>query len=132
MKITIPELIKSAVKAAEFAHAEYSEFPVGAALLTNNDLIYSGCNIESSSFGLTLCAERVALVKALSEGLYDFHSIVIYAQKADFCPPCGACRQLLFDYAPGINVILTDGKQYKSYKLKDLFPVAFEDSRLKK
>ena len=130
MKINIPELIAHAIKIADNAQATYSGFPVGAALLSTKNQIFTGCNVESSSYGLSICAERVALVKALSEGVQDFHTIVIYAEKADFCPPCGACRQLLFDYAPKINVILTNGKEYHSYKLKDLLPNAFEASKL--
>lgn len=132
MNINIPELIDSAKKAAGFSQAKYSHFPVGAALLSNKGKIIIGCNVESSSYSLSICAERVALTKALSEGILDFHSIAIFAEKADFCPPCGACRQLLLDYAPNINIILTDGKQYNSYKLKELLPHAFEDSQLNK
>ena len=132
MKTNIPELINAAKKAARFSQAKYSNFPVGAALLSNNNNVFLGCNVESSSFGLSICAERVALTKALSEGILDFHSIVIYAEKADFCPPCGACRQLLLDYAPDINIILTNGEKYNSYKLKELLPHAFEDSQLNK
>lgn len=130
MQINFPELIAHAKKAAGNAQAKYSNFPVGVALLSANNLTFTGCNVESSSYGLSICAERVALAKALSEGITDFHTIVIYAEKAEYCPPCGACRQLLFDYAPEINVILTNGKEYQSYKIKDLLPHAFEASKL--
>ena len=105
---------------------------MGVALLSNGGEIILGCNVESSSYGLSICAERVALAKAISEGILDFSYIVIYAEKADYCPPCGACRQLLYDYCPNITVILTDGEKYNSYKLTDLLPHAFEESKLKK
>ena len=124
------KMLLAAKEARKFSQAKYSNFKVGAALLTNNDEIYSGCNVESSSYSLTICAERVALTKALSEGITEFKAIAIAARDGEFCPPCGACRQLLFDYAPDIDVILTNGKDIKSYKLKELLPVAFEDSQL--
>ena len=128
----IQNLINSAIKASEFAKAQYSDFPVGAALITSDNTVFTGCNVESSSFSLTICAERVALVKALSEGFTSFKRIAIYAKNADYCPPCGACRQLLFDYAPDLEIILTDGVKYKSYRLRDILPEAFEESKLKK
>ena len=131
MKKDISNLIEEAKKAAGNAKALYSKFPVGAALLSKTNKVYLGCNIESSSYGLSMCAERVALFKALSENELNFDSIIIYAPKANYCPPCGACRQLLFDYAPDLMVILTDGKNYKLYPLKDLLPEAFEQSQLK-
>ncbi len=131
MEDGIKKLISEAQAAVNHSHATYSNFRVGAALSTKDHKIIRGANVESSSFGLTICAERVALVKALSEGIENFDSIAIYAEKADFCPPCGACRQLLYDYAPDLSVILTDGKDYKVYKLKELLPHAFENSQLK-
>jgi len=130
LKPTIAELIGEAKKASTLSQAKYSNFPVGVALLSNNRKVILGSNVESSSYGLSICAERVALVKALSEGILDFRSITIYAEKVDYCPPCGACRQLLYDYCPNITVILTDGTDYKSYKLKELLPHAFEESKL--
>lgn len=123
-------LIKIAKDAIKFAQAKYSNFKVSAVLLTSTNEIFTGVNVESSSLGLTICAERVALVKALSEGYSTFTSIVIYAEQKQFCPPCGACRQLLLDYAPQLNIILTDGTNYKTYKLKDLLPVAFSKDYL--
>jgi cytidine deaminase len=132
VKIDIPHLINIAVDASKKSQAKYSEFPVGAALIAKNNNVFYGCNIESSSYSLTICAERVALVKALSEGTTQFHTIVIFARKAAFCPPCGACRQLLYDYAPNLQIILTDGKEYKTYNIKELLPHAFEESQLSK
>lgn len=127
----IQNLIKKPGKHLVSRNAGIPVFPVGAALESEHK-VYSGCNIESSSYSLTICAERVALAKALSEGDTSFKRIVIYAAKADFCPPCGACRQLLYDYAPELQVILTDGKNHQTYNLSDLLPIAFEESKLKK
>jgi cytidine deaminase len=132
LKPNITKLIREAKKASTFSQAKYSNFPVGVALFSNNGEVILGCNVESSSFGLSICAERVALTKALSEGIVDFHSIIIYASNAEYCPPCGACRQLLYDYCPNITVILTNGKEYNSFKLKELLPYAFEESKLKR
>jgi cytidine deaminase len=124
------DLVRAARKARSFSQARYSQFKVGAALLTANDQIISGCNIESSSYGLTICAERVALTKALSEGITDFKAIAIAAVDGSFCTPCGACRQFLHDYAPHIDVILTDGSDEKIIPLAELLPLAFDDSQL--
>lgn len=125
-------LISKAKEARKLARARYSNFKVGAALLTGNSEIFTGCNIESSSYGLTICAERVALTKALSEGRDNFKAIAIYAKDGAFCPPCGACRQLLYDYAPDIDIVLSDGKINKIIKLKELLPFAFDDTQLGK
>ena len=125
-------LISKAKEARNLAQARYSSFKVGAALLAENNEIFTGCNVESSSYGLTICAERVALTKALSEGTSKFKAIAIYAKDGSICPPCGACRQLLYDYAPEIDVILSDGKKQQIIKLKELLPFAFDDSQLGK
>jgi len=113
------------------SRAPYSNFSVGAALETSQGEIITGCNIESSSYGLTICAERVALVKALSQGKTDFKSITIVGPYDDYCPPCGACRQFLYDYAPDLIVNLTDGSNVKTVGLKELLPLAFEKTKLK-
>ena len=128
----ISQLIKLATQAREYAQAPYSGFRVGAALETPDGKIITGCNVESSSYGLTICAERVALAKALSEQILNFSRIAIVGPRGDFCPPCGACRQLLYDYAPDLFVVLWDGKETRTYTLKDLLPVAFEASKLSK
>ena len=96
-KNQVTHLIQSALMARSFSQAKYSNFKVGAALETLDGEIITGCNIESSSYGLTICAERVALTKALSEGKLNFHRMAIVGPDNDFCPPCGACRQLLYD-----------------------------------
>ena len=130
MKENNSQLIKTAVNAVKFSQAKYSKFRVGAVLVSEDGQEFTGCNIESSSYSLTICAERVALVKALSEGNTKFTKIVVFAEKAEFCPPCGACRQLLFDYAHDLQVILTDGKEHRTYTLKELLPIAFEETKL--
>jgi cytidine deaminase len=129
---SLKKLIDAARIAGEKAYAPYSGFSVGAALESAQGEIITGCNVESSSYGLTICAERVALVKALSEGKPDLKAIAIVGPYDDFCPPCGACRQMLYDYAPDLVVVLTDGTSIEQIQLKDLLPVAFEKTRLKK
>ena len=126
------KLIQQAYKAREFSQAKYYGFTVGAALESRDGRVFSGCNVESSSYGLTICAERVALVKALSEGITEFTAIAIVGPHEAHCPPCGACRQLLYDYAPDIEIIMTDGSVEQRIKLKELLPLAFEETRLKK
>ncbi len=124
----VEELIARALEAKKHAAAPYSHFAVGAALLDRDGTIYTGCNVESSSYGLTLCAERVALGKALSEGARHFVALAIVTDLEDFCPPCGACRQLLWDYAPELEVILaTPSGARRHYQLRELFPQAFDD-----
>jgi cytidine deaminase len=130
-KISNEQLIQKAKEYQKNSTAKYSNFKVGAALLDNNDEIHGGCNVESSSYGLTICAERVALTKALSEGVRTFKKIAIIGPKNDFCSPCGACRQLLYDYCPDLEIILTNNKDIKSIKLKKLLPLAFEEKNLK-
>lgn len=129
-KSNYDQLIDAAKEARAFSQAKYSNFKVGAALLTEDEKVITGCNVESSSYGLTICAERVALTKALSEGKTKFKAIAISAVDGLFCSPCGACRQLLFDYAPKIDVILTDGQKSEIIKLKKLLPYAFDDKQL--
>jgi len=125
-------LIQAASEMRKFSQVKYSDFAVGAALLTTDGEIITGCNVESSSFGLTICAERVALTKALSEGKLKFSHIAVVGPSKNYCPPCGACRQLLYDYAPEIEIILTNGEAIKAMPLKELLPLAFEDTQLRK
>jgi cytidine deaminase len=127
------KLVRLADEARRYSQAKYSDFSVGAALLTIDGEIITGCNVESSSFGLTICAERVALTKALSEGRSHFTHIAIVGPAEDYCPPCGACRQLLYDYAPDIRIILCNKKKdIKIISLKELLPMAFEETNLRK
>ncbi len=130
--MTRGELIQEAIEAQKGAIATYSHFNVGAALLTKSGKVYKGINIESSSYSLTICAERVALFKALSEGERDFDSIAIVADADELCPPCGACRQVLWDFAPDLKVILANKKgDLKEYGLRELLPAAFDQNFLK-
>ena len=129
--ITNEQLIQTAKKYQNNSSAKYSNFKVGAALLDYENNIHGGCNVESSSYGLTICAERVALTKAISEGINSFTRIAIVGPNNDFCPPCGACRQLLYDYAPDLEIILTNNQDLKILKLRELLPLAFEEKKLK-
>jgi len=114
------------------AHAPYSNFRVGAALETTSGRIYSGCNIESSSYGLTMCAERTAIFKAVSEGERNFRAIAVVADDPDFTPPCGACRQVLLDLAGNIDIIMVNGRgKVRREKLKSLLPMAFTHKHLR-
>jgi cytidine deaminase len=121
-------LIAAAVKARQRAVAPYSQFRVGAALLTRSGKIISGANVESASYGLTCCAERVALFKALTEGEKDFVAVAVVA-RADGGPmPCGACRQLLAEYAATAQVFVADSRRpkvIKEFTVRELLPGAF-------
>lgn len=124
-------LVAAAIAAKHKALAPYSKFRVGAAVMTAQGKIFDGCNIESSSYGLTCCAERVALFKALSEGESDFVSVAVAADTEDFCTPCGACRQVLWDYARRARVILVNANSdTKEFALAELLPQAFDDHLL--
>ena len=119
------ELSAVALKAMENAHAHYSNFKVGAALLSKSGKIYTGSNVESSSYGLTICAERVALVKALSEGESEFEAIAVVTESG--ASPCGACRQLLWDYTKDIPVYVSDLEgNITEHNLSDLLTHPFE------
>jgi cytidine deaminase len=123
-------LVATATGARARAHARYSGFRVGAALETSDGFIVSGCNIENATYGLTLCAERVALVKALSDGHTGFTRIVIVADTTDPTPPCGPCRQLLWEYCGDIDVILANlERTTATLRLSALLPMPF-DGRL--
>jgi cytidine deaminase len=119
-------LVELATQARDRAIAPHSQFRVGASLLCNDGKIFTGCNIESSSYGLTICAERVAVFKALSEGERQFIRIVVVADTEPLTTPCGACRQVLWDFCGDIDVIMAnlDG-QSKLVKLNTLFPEPF-------
>lgn len=125
------ELIKAAKRASLLAIAPYSGFKVGAALLSKTGIIFTGCNIEVSSYSLTICAERVALFKALSEGEREFDRMAIYAETENFCPPCGACRQVIWDFARDLTIVLINKKnEQREIKIADLYPDAFDDKYL--
>lgn len=124
-------LVDAAVSARENARASFSGFRVGAAIEDAEGRLHTGCNIENATLGLTVCAERVALFKALSEGLRTFRRIAIATDSETLTPPCGACRQLLWEFCGDVEVILANlrGKT-ESLRLKDLFPRPFDASSL--
>ena len=123
-------LIAAARSARERAHAAFSHFKVGAALETNDGRIVTGCNIENASYGLTICAERVAIFKALSEGHRTFTRLVVVADTNDPTPMCGACRQIVWEFAGDIEVILANLQEEKArHRMRALLPLPF-DARL--
>ena len=120
------ELMQKAIEMLKRAYVPYSHFPVGAALECEDGAVYTGCNIENSSYSLTLCAERTAAVKAVSEGHRSFRRIAIYADSESWCTPCGACRQFLAEFSPDMEVLCAKaGDRYVSYKLSELLPHGF-------
>jgi cytidine deaminase len=127
-----PALAALARAAMKHSYSPYSHFRVGAALLTRKGKIYTGCNIENSSYGLTVCAERTALFKAVSEGEKQFIAIAIASDEDAFTPPCGACRQVIMDLAGEIDIVLAkkDGS-VKILRTGDLLPLPFGIDNLK-
>ena len=125
-------LVKKATEAQKYSHAPYSNLHVGAAMLTASGKIYTGCNIENSSFSLTICAERTAIFKAISNGERKFKAIAVNSDKIDLIPPCGACRQVLLDLAGDIDVVLSDKKgKITVTKLSILLPASFNNQIFK-
>ncbi len=120
------ELIDVAKKARKNAYAPYSKFKVGAALLTKSGKVFTGCNVENSSFGASMCAERVAVFKAVSEGEREFEAIAVVTDTDDPAMPCGMCRQVLSEFSMDIEVYAAnlDGK-VKTTTLRELLPYAF-------
>jgi len=128
VKINAAKLIRAAARARKQAVAPYSKFRVGAALLTRSGEIITGANVESASYGLTCCAERVALFKALTEGKKDFVAVAVVARVSGGAMPCGACRQLLAEYAPDARVFVADSQALTSareFGVAELLPGAF-------
>nr|WP_296010716.1 cytidine deaminase [uncultured Treponema sp.] len=130
-KILIEKLIKKAIEMLNFSYVPYSNFHVGAALLTSEGEIYTGCNIENAAYGPSNCAERTAIFKAVSEGKKDFEAIAIVGGKngkiEDFCPPCGVCRQVLAEFCKkDFEIILAKSTdEYKIMTLEQLLPESF-------
>lgn len=127
-KVDSRRLVRAALKAREKSCAPYSKFQVGAALLTHDGKIIGGANVESASYGLTCCAERIALFKALTEGHADFAAIAVVAAWDGGPMPCGACRQLLAEYAPDATVFIADSRKpnaIREYCVTSLLPKAF-------
>ena len=125
-------LVAAAVGARAHARADFSTFKVGAAIETADGTIITGCNIENATYGLTVCAERVAMFKAISEGHRAFARIAVVADTQAPTPPCGACRQVLWEFGGDLEVVLANlSGQQGIYRLKDLFPLPFDRSKLK-
>lgn len=123
-------LIESAVKAKEKAYAPYSNFKVGAALLGESGRIYTGCNVENASYGLTICAERTACVKGVSSGETKFTHLAVAADLENMTAPCGACRQFLLEFNPKMRILLIGVDEYIEIELKELLPRAFGPEHL--
>ena len=121
------KLIAAAKRARLRAHEPYSHFKVGAAVETADGQIFTGCNIENSTYGLTVCAERVAIFKAVSEGHKKFTRIAVATDTEKLTPPCGACRQIIWEFCGDIEIILANLKgRTKSYPTRKLFPKPFD------
>lgn len=123
--MTNEELIQYAKQAANYAYAPYSQFYVGAALLTTEGKLYTGCNIENASYGATNCAERTAIFKAVSEGERSFEKIAVIAKNGSTAYPCGICLQVMSEFMPDITILLEENNCIVSYQLKDLLPKGF-------
>jgi len=124
-------LIEAAKQARENAHAPYSNFRVGAALRATSGRIFGGCNVENATYGLTVCAERVAIFKAISEGERGFDAISVVTDTDTLTAPCGACRQLIWEFCGDVPVILANLKgKTEVIRMRDLFPKPFDSSKL--
>src|SRR5262245_23353552 len=125
-------LLQAALHSRLNAHSPYSRFQVGAALEDSSGRIHTGCNVENASYGLTICAERNAVFKAVSEGAREFVRIAVAADTSPLTPPCGACRQVLAEFCTDLEIILVNpGGQSEIFRLKDLLPRAFHGSFIK-
>ena len=124
-------LVEAAIRARENAHAPFSGFKVGAAVEDESGRIYAGCNVENATYGLTMCAERVAMFKAISEGARKFRRVAVVADTETLTPPCGACRQVLWEFCGDVEIVLANlaGKT-ETLRLGALFPRAFDGSFL--
>ena len=125
--MTEQELCQTAVKMLDMAYVPYSHFPVGAALECSDGTVFTGCNVENAAFGSTICAERTALLKAVSEGhREDWVAIAIAGRGEDYCWPCGSCRQMLYEFAPDLRVLAARGDgDYQAVSLAELLPHGF-------
>ncbi|MCX7732827.1 MAG: cytidine deaminase [candidate division WOR-3 bacterium] len=122
---TVRRLLTAAQRAARRAYAPYSGFPVGAAVLTAGGKVYSGANVENGSYGLTVCAERIAVFKAVNAGVRQIKAILVYTPTDNFTPPCGACLQVLSEFANEAVIILACRQGTRQLKLSNLLPLQF-------
>lgn len=134
--ITDRELMQAAQEARKNSYSPYSHFRVGAALLTRAGKVYTGCNIENAAYSPTNCAERTAIFKAVSEGEREFTKLAIVGgmegETADFCAPCGVCRQVIAEFCPpDFPVLLGSPEKFSEYKMSELLPYSFTDKDLK-
>ena len=131
--MTDRELVQAAWSMLERAYVPYSGFPVGAALLCADGSVFTGCNVENAAYGSTICAERTALLKAVSEGHRDdWQAMAIVGRGADYCWPCGACRQMLYEFAPDLKLLVARGDgDFVTTTLGELLPHAFGPKSLK-
>lgn len=124
-------LLEAALRARENAHAPFSKFKVGAAVEDDSGRIHTGCNVENATYGLTVCAERVAVFKGVSEGARRFRRVAVAADTEVLTPPCGACRQILWEFCGDVEVILVNLQgRTERFRLKDLLPRPFDASFL--
>lgn len=119
-------LIEKARGAMQKAYAPYSKFRVGVALLTRDGKIFTGCNVENASYSLTICAERIAIFKAVSEGYRDFDILLLLSDNGDFTPPCGACRQVMAEFGDFRVILVNKDNEFREYSVSDLLPVRFD------
>ena len=124
--MTKNHLFEKAKEVSRKAYAPYSNYKVGAALLTKSGKVYTGCNIENSSYGLTNCAERTAVFKAVSEGEMEFEEMVIYADSPNLPTPCGACRQVLSEFSTELKITIISNKEQMETSISELLPLGFK------
>lgn len=136
-KAKIQELIRTAVRQLAYSYAPYSQFRVGAALLTKDGTVYGGCNIENAAYTPTNCAERTAFFKAVSEGVRSFDAICVVGGRdgvlTDYAPPCGVCRQVMMEFCDPETfeiILATDEEHYEVFRLKELLPMGFGPGNL--
>ena len=133
MSEDLQPLIEAAMQARLQSVAPFSDFKVGAAVRTESGRVYTGCNVESASYGLTVCAERVAIWKALSEGERHFTELAVVADTETLTPPCGTCRQIIWEFARGARIVFANlNGQSQVFDIRQLLPDAFDARFLKK
>lgn len=130
--MTDQELVELAFTMLDRSYSPYSHFPVGAALEGAGGSVYTGCNVENAAYGSCICAERTALVKAVSEGCRSFRRLAVVGNSTDFCWPCGACRQMLYEFAPDLEILAANKeRKFVKYTLRQLLPQGFGPDTLR-